>query len=231
MRTISIHSTILITFFLLCTQSEAQNAVKPELKFIENITIRATQVKYNQTAVVTESPKEIVSAAPVASSQKSEIEKFSSVQFKYAQKFDMSVEEIDNVPLLLFIEDWWHTRYLYGGKSKRGVDCSGYTGLLHKEIFNNSLPRSAKGQYEATKRISNDEMQMGDLVFFNTTGGVSHVGVYLYNGYFTHSACTNGVTINHLNENYYKKRFIGAGRVIKKSSNEDQAQNTSYQGK
>jgi lipoprotein Spr len=53
----------------------------------------------------------------------------------------------------------------------------------------------------------------GDLVFFNTRGGVSHVGVYLGEGYFTHSSSSAGVTISSLDDNYYSKKYIGGGRV------------------
>jgi lipoprotein Spr len=50
-------------------------------------------------------------------------------------------------------------------------------------------------------------------VFFNTTGGISHVGVYLANNKFVHAATSNGVAISDLEDMYYKKRFIGASRV------------------
>jgi len=56
-------------------------------------------------------------------------------------------------------------------------------------------------------------MLEGDLVFFNTRGGVSHVGVYLGDGYFVHSSSSAGVTINSLNESYYSRKFIGGGRI------------------
>jgi lipoprotein Spr len=53
----------------------------------------------------------------------------------------------------------------------------------------------------------------GDLVFFNTRGGVSHVGVYLTNNHFVHSSSRNGVMISSLDDSYYSKKFIGGGRV------------------
>jgi lipoprotein Spr len=55
-------------------------------------------------------------------------------------------------------------------------------------------------------------LKEGDLVFFNTRGGVSHVGVYLDNDYFV-QASSHGVTISSLDDHYYKKRFICGGRV------------------
>jgi lipoprotein Spr len=75
------------------------------------------------------------------------------------------------------------------------------------------MPRTAREQYEATEHISKNELKEGDLVFFNTRGGVSHVGVYLDNDYFV-QASSHGVTISNLDDHYYSKRFICGGRVV-----------------
>ena len=73
----------------------------------------------------------------------------------------------------------------------------------------------SRDQYNVCDKIPFEEINQGDLVFFNTRGGVSHVGVYLANGYFVHASCNNGVFISSLNEGYYHKRFISAGRIKK----------------
>lgn len=76
------------------------------------------------------------------------------------------------------------------------------------------LPRVSREQYRISRKISTTELQEGDLVFFNTTGrGVSHVGVYLGNNKFIHASVSKGVMVNDLFENYYLKRFVGAGRI------------------
>jgi cell wall-associated NlpC family hydrolase len=133
--------------------------------------------------------------------------------FKYGQILNIEVEKINNDSLYQFIDNWLGTPYHFGGTSSGGIDCSGFTGKLHKTVFGVVLPRMAKDQYRACKKIESTEMKQGDLVFFNTRGGVSHVGVYLINGYFVHASTKNGVVINNLKEGYYKQRFIGAGRV------------------
>ena len=76
-----------------------------------------------------------------------------------------------------------------------------------------SLPRTAREQYRQCEHISKDDLLEGDLVFFNTHGGVSHVGVYLANGRFVHSSSSQGVMISSLSDHYFSRRFIGAGRV------------------
>jgi lipoprotein Spr len=63
--------------------------------------------------------------------------------------------------------------------------------------------------------VANEDLQEGDLVFFNTRGGISHVGLYLGNNYFVHSSTSGGVTISSLTDDYYSKKFLSGGRVKK----------------
>jgi cell wall-associated NlpC family hydrolase len=67
--------------------------------------------------------------------------------------------------------------YLYGGSSPRGFDCSGLTQYVYGQL-GKSLPRTAQQQYNATTRISRSSARPGDLVFFFSGGGISHVGIY-----------------------------------------------------
>ena len=141
------------------------------------------------------------------------IETFSSLQFKYAQLLDVDVESVTNLILFTEIEKWIGTRYRYGGATSKGIDCSAYTGTLVHHVFNLVLPRTARDQYANCIKLDMEEMQQGDLVFFNTRGGISHVGMYLGNGYFTHASTSIGVTISNLSETYWSKKFLGGGRI------------------
>jgi hypothetical protein len=149
---------------------------------------------------------------PAAEVAHSLIENLSTLQFKYAMLMNVDVESLKNISLLGFIDNWFGTRYKLGGTTTRGIDCSALTGALLLAVYGFNLPRTARQQYDATDHIDKDELQEGDLVFFNTHGGVSHVGVYLENDYFLH-ASTHGVTISSLDDHYYAKRFICGGRV------------------
>ena len=141
------------------------------------------------------------------------IEKLSGIQFKYAMMLDVDVESLKNLSLFGFIDNWFGTRYRMGGTTKRGIDCSALTGSLLLAVYGFALPRTARLQYDATRHINKDELHEGDLVFFNTHGGVSHVGLYLDNNYFVHASSSQGVTISSLDDSYYSKRFICGGRV------------------
>lgn len=142
-----------------------------------------------------------------------DIENVSGTQFKYAMLMDVNVESLRNLSLFTFIEKWMGVRYRLGGTTKRGIDCSALTGTLLMAVYGFAVPRTAREQYKASTHIEKEFLQEGDLVFFNTHGGVSHVGLYLENNYFLHASSSQGVTISNLEDPYYVKRFISGGRI------------------
>jgi cell wall-associated NlpC family hydrolase len=104
--------------------------------------------------------------------------------------------------------------YHYGGSSRSGFDCSGFTSYIYRKK-GVSLPHSAADQFNHGKRVSSGELKPGDLVFFHTTRrGVSHVGIYAGEGKFVHASSGGGrVRVDSLNSGYYKKRLVGARRM------------------
>lgn len=140
-------------------------------------------------------------------------EALSKLQFKYANLLNILPSSLPNLSLIESIDNWFGTRYRYGGTTKSGIDCSAFVRAALKSAFGYDLPRTAREQYRASRRISPTELRAGDLVFFNTTGGISHVGIYLRNNKFAHSSSSKGVTISDLFESYYLNRLIGCGRI------------------
>jgi len=187
-----------------------------QVKFIEGIEIRPETTVAAQSPVVTRS--QVIKTDFPVGNEGSAIEQCTSLQFKYAQLLNIEVEAVTNVELYRFIEQWWATPYRYGGATKDGIDCSAYSGTLIHNIYGITLSRTARSQYEECYKLDKEDLQQGDLVFFKTRRGVSHVGVYLGNGYFTHASTSNGVMISSLNEDYYNKRYLGGGRVPARAS-------------
>lgn len=199
--------------------SVSGNGEKTTPVFIDGISFMPEGILRTTESVGTKSVK--TSAVPVVTGEKaftkvdhsSAIEKMSPIQFKYAMMMDVNIESLSNLSLFGFIDDWFGTRYRLGGSTKKGIDCSALTGALLLAVYGFSVPRTARQQYDASEHIEKEDLKEGDLVFFNTHGGVSHVGVYLENDYFLH-ASTHGVTISNLDDRYYSKRFICGGRVL-----------------
>ncbi len=118
-------------------------------------------------------------------------------------------------------------RYRWGGASRSGTDCSGFTTQVFKSD-GISLPRTSGAQSKVGKPVARKDLQKGDLVFFKTTRGsrVSHVGIYIGSGKFIHASSGGGkVMESSLSEGYYNNRFVTARRLLKtKTSPKDLAQ-------
>jgi len=203
------------------TPTQSGSDDKKEVKFLDisssgDASLEAKEVKKEVHTSGTQSVRsdDIISR----DSKPVEIEKASALQFKYALLLNTEVEQIQNIQLYQNIDDWYGTRYKLGGTTKDGIDCSAFVQTVFLSAFAVTLPRMAKDQYKVTRRISRTELQEGDLLFFNTRGGVSHVGIYLQNNKFVH-ASVSGVMISDMFEPYYVKHFIAAGRVTKMNNN------------
>jgi lipoprotein Spr len=133
---------------------------------------------------------------------------------KYAQLLRVDREDISNEKLYSFIDDWYGTPYQYAGKTKKGVDCSGLTCILFKEVYGKELSGSSASIYNQCEKISKDKLREGDLVFFKIDSKeISHIGIYLQNNKFVHATTKAGVMIDDLDEEYYKKYFFGGGKL------------------
>lgn len=144
------------------------------------------------------------------------IENANMLQLKYAIATDATVEKMTNIPLLATIDKWWGTKYCMGGNNENCIDCSAFTQVILHDVYRVTLPRTSQEQYNAAEKIELEDLQEGDLVFFNTGGrDISHVGLYLLNNKFVHASTSGGVMISDLNDKYWQPKFRGAGRVTK----------------
>ena len=104
--------------------------------------------------------------------------------------------------------------YKYGGTTTSGFDCSGFTSKVFSDL-GIQLNRTSGSQYQQGTAVAKSDLQVGDLVFFNTSGsGISHVGIYIGDGKMIHSQTGQGVSYSNVNDPYYwGDRYVGAKRV------------------
>ncbi|MGV3538579.1 MAG: C40 family peptidase [Rufibacter sp.] len=134
----------------------------------------------------------------------------------YSQSLGLNLDYTEDKELLETVSNWIGAPYRSGGSSPRGTDCSGFVTSIYKKVYGITLSRSSRSMFHDVERVAKAEMETGDLVFFRRGPGqpIYHVGIYLKDGKFIHSATHGGVMINSLYSAYYKKNFYAAGRVI-----------------
>lgn len=108
------------------------------------------------------------------------------------------------------------TPYKFGGTSpESGFDCSGFVSYVFQQAANLTLPHGARAISQLGKSIPVDQLQPGDLVFYNTLKSTfSHVGIYIGDNRFVHAPSSGGgVHVVDMNDSYWAKRFNGARRI------------------
>lgn len=104
-------------------------------------------------------------------------------------------------------------KYTFGGsKPSTGFDCSGYITYVFNSAGISTPRKSAAGFYSSATKVSTPKV--GDLVFFANTykPGISHAGIYIGNNQMI-NASDGGVSIDNINSSYWKKYFVGYGRI------------------
>ncbi|MBR6247908.1 MAG: C40 family peptidase [Muribaculaceae bacterium] len=150
-----------------------------------------------------------------------------------ARKDGTLIEQIDQVnnaqqsrdmisELLDYAHQFRGVPYRYGSMSPRAFDCSGFTSYVFNH-FGIKLDRTSRGQIHNGRRVARSEIQPGDLVFFSGRSAgnrIGHVGLVTKvdgdgHGFnFIHAATRTGITVSHIDETYYARRFMGACRVL-----------------
>lgn len=114
--------------------------------------------------------------------------------------------------IVSYAKNFMGTRYVWGGSSSNGVDCSGFVKLVYNN-FGINVNRVAADQAKQGTYVSTAGLNEGDLLFFATSGGsnINHVGIYIGNGKFIHASSGAGkVTVSDINSKFYSSHFITA---------------------
>lgn len=107
--------------------------------------------------------------------------------------------------------------YRFGGNSPvSGLDCSGFMQYIFKKSMRINLPRTSSQMATVGQQVSRADLQLGDMVFFNTAGGsrISHVGMYIGNGRMVHAPRTGkNIEITSIDSGYWARQYVTARRV------------------
>ncbi len=123
---------------------------------------------------------------------------------------------VDRDAMMTKIIELINTPYLWGGTTTNGIDCSAFVMTVFKRALNIDLPRTSIMQSTVGTEVAREDLQFGDLVFFNTMGNrISHVGIYLGENVFAQSSSSGGVKTSSLLDDYYNRTYVTARRVIK----------------
>ena len=198
---------------------ETNNDANETIEFLDNISVKPGRVYLKKASDALEAEPVLVKTerANRMPDNLTDVEKSNWLQLKYSIQMDIAVEDINNIPLLQKIDEWWGTPYVLGGSSKRGVDCSYFTLDVMNAMYNTNLKRTAAEQYTQSEKIDWSDLKEGDLIFFKTDGSrsITHVGIYMTNNKFVHASTSQGVTISDLSQPYWQKRLYSLGRVPK----------------
>jgi len=151
------------------------------------------------------------SGASTARPQKSQVQPPSSEEKFQEEKIQEEMEKYLGI------------RYKRGGNSTKGFDCSGFVKQIYSEVFGIDLPHQSSEQNRSSvlTKVSSDELKTGDLVFFSagrSRKGINHVGIYLSDGRFIHSARTKGVVVSSLEDPHWKARLVSSRRLADRDS-------------
>ncbi|UZQ86109.1 C40 family peptidase [Thermoclostridium stercorarium] len=117
--------------------------------------------------------------------------------------------------IIEYAKQFLGVKYVYGGSSPNGFDCSGFTQYVFKK-FNIKLPRTSYEYSGVGTKVSRENIKPGDILLFDVNGSnrIGHVGIYIGNDKFIHASSGKGkVVITTLSK--YGERLIGIRRVIK----------------
>lgn len=153
-----------------------------------------------------------LSTYPSSSTYPSETGEVSYVETSVPSVTDHS-SHID-MTLRAEVADWRGTPFRYGGTDHNGLDCSAFVKTLFKDLFNVGMPRTTEQQVRLGIEVPPDALRAGDLVFFLPSNKTRHVGVYLSQGEFAHVSTSQGVTISHLSDQYWRDSYWTSRRIL-----------------
>ncbi len=135
----------------------------------------------------------------------------------FSKKLGVKFKGTEDLKLLEEVSSWLGTPYKYAYSTKgKGTDCSGFVSQVFMNTYDIKLARSSSLIGSNVNKVDRKDLECGDILFFaNSKGHIYHVGIYLGDNIFIHSATTKnvGVKTETLALDYYRHHYYMAGRV------------------
>ena len=216
----SIYATLLYPNSLFTITDKHGHVIQSkQLKPTHNAFLAQKATEYSLQAIYDELHREenLARAAAAAKAAAQKIAAAKQSAKKAGKTYRLSAKERE--ALLRYARYFKGGRYVWGGTTPEGFDCSGYVQYLYKKHHIN-LPRTAWAQSKVGTPVAKNALQKGDLLFFLTDKSrgipVTHVGIYLGNGRFIHAASKKkGIIISPIDHGYYANKFVTAKRILK----------------
>ena len=189
-----------------------------KIEHSENLFINQKATEYSLQAIYDELHKaeNLARMAEEARQRAKKISKARVAAKKAGKRYHISANE--KKQLLKDAKYFKGGKYVWGGTTPEGFDCSGYVQYLYKK-HNINLPRTALAQSKKGHIVDKNALEKGDLLFFLTDKKrhipITHVGIYIGKGKFIHAASKKkGIIISSIDHGYYANKFVSARRVI-----------------
>lgn len=125
-----------------------------------------------------------------------------------------AMSNLKSKELYNFITEWTGVKYRLGGLDKKGIDCSGFTYLVQRDIYGKQLPRRSRDQATVIKDKNITQLKEGDLIFFAFGGReIDHVGIYLNGDSFVHASPSRGIIVEDLSLPAFQRAIVKAGPI------------------
>jgi len=194
---------------------------KKDIKHTQNACLNQKATEYSQQAIYDELHRVEYHARRAAAATKRALRIAKAKKAAENAGKTYHISAIDKQKLLEDAKYFKGGKYVWGGTTPKGFDCSGYVQYLYKK-HNVNLPRTAWAQSKKGLSIDKEDLQKGDLLFFLTDKKrgipITHVGIYIGDGEFIHAASKKrGIIISPITHGSYAKTFVSARRVTQKS--------------
>lgn len=183
----------------------------PFCLFIIGCTTPKKEVQIKDTIIKEDKYKELITSnTEIKETSKTPLEELNEKEEKLDKKNNLVQM---NKAIMEFYSEWKNVKYVYGGNSKKGIDCSAFTQRIYKEKLDVKIPRTTWTQVKVGKEVKKSELKLGDLIFFKTGVRNRHVGIYMGNGDFMH-ASVKGIKFTKVDKPFYKKHYWTSRRII-----------------